>query len=79
MGCKRAREFLETHHVQPADEADASRERRGRAEALVLAHAADMVVVAKGKKRADGRWEARYTVEVDGVWKRHSIFGRTKS
>jgi hypothetical protein len=32
------------------DEADASVERRGRAEALALAGAADTVIVARGKK-----------------------------
>ena len=33
----------------------------------------------RSKPRADGRWEARYTALVDGVWKRHSVFGRTKA
>ncbi len=31
------------------------------------------------KPRADGRWEGRYHVEVDGAWKRRSVFGRTKA
>jgi integrase len=31
------------------------------------------------KPRKDGRWEARYHVEVGGVWKRRSVFGRTKA
>lgn len=31
------------------------------------------------KPRADGRWEARYTAEIDGAWKRRSVFGRTKA
>jgi len=33
----------------------------------------------RSKPRADGRWEARYTADVDGVWKRRSVFGRTKA
>lgn len=32
----------------------------------------------RSHKRADGRWEARYSAQVDGVWKRTSIFGRTR-
>ncbi len=31
------------------------------------------------KRRADGRWEARFTAEVDGARKRRSLFGRTKA
>ncbi len=31
------------------------------------------------KPRTDGRWEARYTAEIDGAWKRRSVFGRTKA
>jgi len=33
----------------------------------------------RSKPRADGRWEGRYHVEVGGVWKRRSVFGRTKA
>jgi len=33
----------------------------------------------RSKPRADGRWEARYHVEVDGALKRRSVFGRTKA
>jgi arsenate reductase-like glutaredoxin family protein len=33
-----------------ADEANASKDRRGRAEALALARSADKVIVARGKK-----------------------------
>lgn len=33
----------------------------------------------RSKPRPDGRWEARYTAEVDGAWKRRSVFGRTKA
>jgi hypothetical protein len=36
--------------LQPAARADASKERKGRAEALALAKSADKIVVAKGKK-----------------------------
>ena len=32
----------------------------------------------RNKKRSDGRWEARYTVMIDGAWKRRSVFGRTR-
>ncbi|MDQ6876275.1 MAG: site-specific integrase [Candidatus Dormibacteraeota bacterium] len=31
------------------------------------------------KPRTDGRWEGRYHVEVDGLWRRRSVFGRTKA
>ena len=33
----------------------------------------------RNKRRSDGRWEARYTTEIDGAWKRRSVFGRTKA
>src|ERR1700674_3243108 len=33
----------------------------------------------RSKPRADGRWEARYTAQVDGEWKRRAVFGRTKA
>src|SRR6266851_8792946 len=33
----------------------------------------------RSKPRADGRWEGRYHIEVGGVWKRMSVFGRTKA
>jgi len=36
--------------VQVTDESNASKDRRGRAEALALAKEADRVVVARGKK-----------------------------
>ena len=32
----------------------------------------------RSKPRTDGRWEARYSLQVDGAWKRRSVFGRTK-
>jgi hypothetical protein len=50
MSCKRAHGYLEQHDWQAASIADATKERRGRAEALALARAADRVVVGKGKK-----------------------------
>jgi arsenate reductase-like glutaredoxin family protein len=50
MGCKKAQGFLEQGGWQAAEQADASKDRRGRAEALALARTADRVVVAKGKK-----------------------------
>jgi len=33
----------------------------------------------RSKPRADGRWEARYTAQIDGEWKRTSIFGKTRA
>jgi integrase len=33
----------------------------------------------RSKPRADGRWEGRYFIQVAGVWKRRSVFGRTKA
>jgi integrase len=32
----------------------------------------------RSKARSDGRWEARYTVQVEGVWKRRTVYGRTR-
>jgi hypothetical protein len=50
MSCKKAQEFLESNAWDVAAQTDASKERRGRQEALALAKQADTVVVAKGKK-----------------------------
>jgi hypothetical protein len=50
MGCKKAQGFLESHDWQVRDQSDASKERRGAAEALALAKQADQVVVGRGKK-----------------------------
>ncbi len=51
MGCKKAQGFLELKDWNAAGEVvDASKEKRGRAEALALAKSADRVVVARGKK-----------------------------
>lgn len=50
MSCKKAREFLDKSSSKVKAEEDASKVRRGRAEALELAHRADTVIVARGKK-----------------------------
>ncbi len=50
MTCKKAQGFLERNAVQVKTLADASKEKRGRAQALALAREAAKVVVAKGKK-----------------------------
>ncbi|HEV3120118.1 MAG TPA: ArsC family (seleno)protein [Gemmataceae bacterium] len=49
MSCKRAQGFLEANRFDVEQQGDAKKERRGRAEALALAKAADRVIVAKGK------------------------------
>jgi hypothetical protein len=50
MGCTKAQGFLEQHNVQVSAQTDAKKEKKGRAEALSLAHDARRVIVAKGKK-----------------------------
>jgi arsenate reductase-like glutaredoxin family protein len=50
MTCKKAQGYLEANAVQVTDRADASKDRRGRAEALKLAKTADKIVVSRGKK-----------------------------
>jgi len=50
MTCKKAQGFLEANDLQAVAVADAGKEKKGRAAALVLAKAADRIVVAKGKK-----------------------------
>jgi arsenate reductase-like glutaredoxin family protein len=50
MSCKKAQGFLETNAVVVGHLTDATREKKGRAEALALAKHAARVVVAKGKK-----------------------------
>ncbi len=52
MSCKKAQGFLEAHAWQTPDVTDATKERKGRADALQLAHAAEQILVAKGKKVA---------------------------
>ena len=50
MGCKKAQGFLEQGDWRVGDRTDASKERRGRDEALALARSADRGGVAKGKE-----------------------------
>lgn len=50
MSCQKAQGFLEKNEIQVQDVADASRQKRGRAEAIALARSADKVIVARGKK-----------------------------
>ncbi len=50
MSCKKAQGFLEAKQWTVAERTDASRERRGREEALALARSVNRVIVGKGKK-----------------------------
>jgi arsenate reductase-like glutaredoxin family protein len=50
MSCKKARGFLEQHAVEVKSEADAGKDKKGRAAALALAKTASIIHVAKGKK-----------------------------
>jgi arsenate reductase-like glutaredoxin family protein len=50
MGCKKAQGYLEQHDLQVENVTDASKERKGRAEAIALARSVGKVVVARGKK-----------------------------
>ncbi len=50
MGCHKAQGFLETHELTVGERTDASKERKGRNEALALARKADRIIVARGKK-----------------------------
>src|SRR5438552_19188204 len=50
MTCKKAQGFLEKHAIAVESVTDASKHKKGRAEALGLAKSAACVVVAKGKK-----------------------------
>ena len=50
MGCKKAQGFLERTHQEVGERSDASKEKRGRAEALALAKSVVKVVVGRGKK-----------------------------
>jgi hypothetical protein len=50
MSCQKSQGFLEANRVQVSEQTDAKKDRKGRAEALTLARAADRVVVGKGKK-----------------------------
>ena len=50
MGCKKAQGFLEQANKQIGSITDATKEKRGRAEALALAKSMSKVVVGRGKK-----------------------------
>ncbi len=50
MTCQKAQGYLEKHQVKVADQEDANKKRRGRAEALELAHSVNRIIAAKGKK-----------------------------
>src|SRR5256885_5174386 len=50
MGCKKAQGFLAANALEVSDQTDATKERRGRQEALALAKSVDKVVVGKGKR-----------------------------
>jgi arsenate reductase-like glutaredoxin family protein len=50
VGCKKAQEFLEASAISIADRSDASKNRKGRDEALALAKTVAKIVVARGKK-----------------------------
>jgi hypothetical protein len=49
VSCQKAQGFLESEQVDVLDQADARKEKKGRAEALALARRARRVVVARGK------------------------------
>ncbi len=49
--CKKAHEFIAEHELTPATEmVDATKDRKGREQAIELARQADQVVVGRGKK-----------------------------
>ncbi|MBI3824166.1 MAG: hypothetical protein HY289_15975 [Planctomycetes bacterium] len=50
MSCKKAQGFLEQHDIEAATIVDASKERKGPAEALALAKTVTTIHVARGKK-----------------------------
>ena len=50
MSCKKSQGFLEQGGFRVAETEDASKHRKGRAEALALARSVSRVVAAKGKK-----------------------------
>src|SRR5262245_14837046 len=50
MSCKKAQEFLDKSELAVGERTDATKERKGRAEALALAKSAERVVIARGKK-----------------------------
>src|SRR5579862_2700575 len=50
MSCQKAQGFLESNELTVAEQTNATKERKGRDEALALAKSAERVIVAKGKK-----------------------------
>ena len=50
MSCVKAQGFLEKNRVAVEAATDASKERKGRAEALALAKTVGKIIVARGKK-----------------------------
>jgi arsenate reductase-like glutaredoxin family protein len=50
MSCKKAQGFLERHAVEVKTVADANKQKQGRAEALALTKAVNVIHVSKGKK-----------------------------
>src|SRR4051812_19499682 len=50
MSCQKAQGFLESNDLAGSERTDATKERKGRAEALALARRAERVIVARGKK-----------------------------
>jgi arsenate reductase-like glutaredoxin family protein len=50
MSCQKAQGFLEKHGLAVGERIDATKQRKGRDEALALAKSAERVVVARGKK-----------------------------
>ncbi|MFO0968677.1 MAG: ArsC family (seleno)protein [Gemmataceae bacterium] len=49
MSCKRAQGFLEQNALGARETVDASKQRKGRADALALARSVAHVVIARGK------------------------------
>lgn len=49
--CQRAKGFLDKHEVKIADVADATKDRKGREDALELAGTVEKIVAAKGKSQ----------------------------
>lgn len=49
MSCKKAQGFLEQNELNVAETTDAAKEKKGRAEALALAHSVRTLIVARGK------------------------------
>jgi arsenate reductase-like glutaredoxin family protein len=50
MSCQKAQGFLDANAVQVAEAVDASKNRRGREEALALSRSVERIIVARGKK-----------------------------